>query len=532
MINYLEKFNKLPDIIKQAISSEDAMAAIAEIENTYDINLATVVMRVVVKDISILDLPKFFVFEHEMDGKRAEELAEELKEKVFYTIADYLGFEASRKAPSELEMRIKSEIKGDIKKASSSSFFFSSEDEEEVSELAKKVEGFVSKEDLNKQKEELTRQMDHRLRIILNQLTIQFSSEDMTNRFKYVISSYLRGIRNKIDTREVLKKDIENGGLGLDDILVDRALNIVDKVSKEEVKPEDVPKAPAKISVPEDRAVAEDAKTQVAGGDKDIYVNDKKNDDKDELKKELKLSGVRDMEYDFSKFAGAKDKEGEKPKIEVDVPIEKINIENDNSEEEKEDKDSAIIDLSSKEKLDTIINDAVVKPVQADGATSGKKLRLEDVFSDSEPSVSAPGNEKDQIDKINIVNVRKPSDDGGRKRMEDVKYVPKLTGPLDELKEMTLVDFRRLSHEPSVSANKISEKITFLEEESYSQRLAGIKAWRQSPVNKLYLEIGQQSINEKIGVDQVINSRRNEGSEFLSNDEFAAIMDLNKELRF
>jgi len=116
--------------------------------------------------------------------------------------------------------------------------------------------------------------------------------------------------------------------------------------------------------------------------------------------------------------------------------------------------------------------------------------------------------------------------------MDDVKYVPKLTGPVDELKELDLVNFRRLSEDPEAAAKNIEQKIGFLEEESYSQRLAGIKAWRQSPVNKLYLRVGEDSINFKKSVSDIIREQIKEGGDGLSLSEFEAIMELNKKLRF
>jgi hypothetical protein len=116
--------------------------------------------------------------------------------------------------------------------------------------------------------------------------------------------------------------------------------------------------------------------------------------------------------------------------------------------------------------------------------------------------------------------------------MDDVKYVPKLTGPVDELKELNLEDFRRLGPDAEVRTKKIQDKVSFLEQDNYSQRLDGIKAWRQSPVNKLYLSMGQDSITQNQSINAIIKARMNEGSQVLSQEEFNAIMELNKNLRF
>jgi len=121
---------------------------------------------------------------------------------------------------------------------------------------------------------------------------------------------------------------------------------------------------------------------------------------------------------------------------------------------------------------------------------------------------------------------------GGKVRIEDVKHVPRLEGPVDELKNMDLVNFRRLSRSPQEAARKIKEKIIYLEEEKYSKRIEGIRAWRTSPLNKLYLQIGQDSIAGKKSVEEILKARVTGGGEFLTTDEFEAIMALNKELRF
>lgn len=117
-------------------------------------------------------------------------------------------------------------------------------------------------------------------------------------------------------------------------------------------------------------------------------------------------------------------------------------------------------------------------------------------------------------------------------KVEDVKYVPRVMGPLDELKYLDLIGFRRLEKDPFKSADKIKSKINLLAEENYGKKLEGIKLWRLSPVNKLYLEIGRFSISENKPVDVIIEERKMAGADHLTEEEFKAIMDLNKDLRF
>jgi len=141
-----------------------------------------------------------------------------------------------------------------------------------------------------------------------------------------------------------------------------------------------------------------------------------------------------------------------------------------------------------------------------------------------------------------------PLSGGGKVRMEDVKVMPgrkifggkkadrgskpQVMSPVDELSFMELVDFRRLSSNPGGAADKIKEKIDLLEEEHYGKKAEGVKSWRQSPVNRLYLEMGAESISGKKPINVIIEERKNSGAEYLTGKEFEAIMDLNRELRF
>ena len=67
-----------------------------------------------------------------------------------------------------------------------------------------------------------------------------------------------------------------------------------------------------------------------------------------------------------------------------------------------------------------------------------------------------------------------------------------------------------------------------MEEEEYSKKIEGIKGWRVSPIHKLYLDLGQQSIIDNIGMDAVSKKRKEEGKDYLSEEEIANIK-LNNE---
>ena len=208
--------------------------------------------------------------------------------------------------------------------------------------------------------------------------------------------------------------------------------------------------------------------------------------------------GARDLDYDFSKM-NSKSSDIVENKKEVVVNDTIKNIESSKNRfnilEKKEEQSSDNID---------------------------KEVKMPDFSIKKEDSPKI----------INPPRVKEVAKAGGKIKMEDVKYVPKLMGPVDELREMDLVNFRRLSTDPRGAANKINDKIQFLESESYSQRLSGIKAWRQSPVNRMYLQAGTESMDGEGHIKDVLKSKNMNDSDFLNEEEVEAIMELNRKLRF
>jgi len=113
----------------------------------------------------------------------------------------------------------------------------------------------------------------------------------------------------------------------------------------------------------------------------------------------------------------------------------------------------------------------------------------------------------------------------------DIRYVPKLTGPVDELRALALKDFRRLSRDPHEATLKIRDKIDLLADQSFEVKSAGIKAWQDSETNRLYLAMLRSSLEGKPIMD-VIVEKEAKGEPVLSKAEFDAIMELNRKLRF
>lgn len=126
-----------------------------------------------------------------------------------------------------------------------------------------------------------------------------------------------------------------------------------------------------------------------------------------------------------------------------------------------------------------------------------------------------------------------PATPSGRPKVTDVQPSGRrLSGPVDELSRLTLTEFRRLSRDPAEAATKLSGKIAMLEEQGFEKKIAGIKAWRTSPLYQAYLALSQESMVQGVGVEEIARRKKEMGEDSLTPPELSAIMKLNAELRF
>jgi hypothetical protein len=120
----------------------------------------------------------------------------------------------------------------------------------------------------------------------------------------------------------------------------------------------------------------------------------------------------------------------------------------------------------------------------------------------------------------------------GKPQMQDVRFSRKLSGPVEELRSLSLKDFRRLSSSPQEAVKKIQGKIDLLESDGFEKKIAGIKAWRESPINKLYVLISQDAFLSGKPVAQILEEKEAAGETVLTTNDMKAIMGLNADLRF
>lgn len=492
MFDYLQKFNKLPKDLRGKVSTPVVMSMVEDLEKRYGVDLATIIMKVMIKEIAITNLARYFVNENNLDEIKAKQLVEELEEKIFVGVKDYLGI-AGVKDGARRDVKISSIMPMQKPKptlfVTGANFFFSPEDEEEIRELTKKINGEIGDKLFNGQ-------IDKKLDKIVVQVQINFGSEQLLNRFKEILKTYLRGIRDRIEIRQTLMKSFKEGGLSFDNESVDKVLAIIEDIKNLKLSPT---QPPTKIKLPED-----EISSRKPLGLKDI--------------------GVRDVDYDLSSLKNkvTDDRRQTTEKIKNGARVDELDIKHELAPLPPSLRkiESRQVGLSEKDRPKSPVL-AVHKP------------KIISVLQEKDKSAIRP----DSITKPKQtggfkIKFRSPGDSIGKKKMEDVKYIPKIMNPIDELHYMDLVNFRRLAKDPYKIITKIKEKISLLEEEKYSKRLEGIKGWRQSPVNKLYLQIGQQSISKNKPIGDIIEERKNANQDYLTSEEFKAIMDLNKSLRF
>ncbi len=261
------------------------------------------------------------------------------------------------------------------------------------------------------------------------------------------------------------------------------------------------------------------------------------------LAKELPSGPVEELEKELnaeiSEDAGLDEKEvqGEIQNILSDLPKAK-KIDNSASAEKIAEKPAEVIvkplnnQMADKQVAETksepIIEEqrpALVVPVLA---------AIEPVAAQEVPlpKVSRPK----MVNEKQVVDVKQRAQEIPRPQSVDFNPPPKqpvnLTGPIEELQSFSLDNFRRLANSPSEQSAKLLSKINILEKDSVTKKAQGIEAWRNSPIYRQYLSIGTDSLSQGKDVAAIIAQYQQNNQETLTMEEFSAISDLNKNLRF
>lgn len=118
-----------------------------------------------------------------------------------------------------------------------------------------------------------------------------------------------------------------------------------------------------------------------------------------------------------------------------------------------------------------------------------------------------------------------------KEKIRDIVAPRTLSGPVEELGAMTLADFRRMGSTPDACVAEVTERIGLLEGDSYAKRLAGIAAWRKSPLMRMYTLLLREALEGGQPLLGILEDHRASGEDVLTQAEVQALSRLNGTLR-
>lgn len=489
MFDYLQQFKRLPKELQDYVSSEEAMKSLDEIEAKHGVKLAAAVMRLMVKDLSLEKLPLFLSSEFSLNEEEAKQITKELKAGVLRKAASHLGF-----AP----------------------VITSDPAEEKINQL-------------------------------LQTNIVSFSSQELINRFRLISKTYLHGVRSKIDTRLVMQKSIDAGGLGLSTEKADQLLNSLDG---QELKIDTTKKSSALDNLIKTHTIQPEYSLANSIEERKKKMLAAKNLPAAEEKVNLPLEKAPvkslpkpDVVPNNLPFAEAEKKEKIAEPDEVAAFLKKIS---QGQTPEKEETKPTPIPTPIVAAAPALVKKVSEGQFEIKIQSAPKEVKPEINKTPTEkPVIKEPGVNFQPIPTAKLITPQQPvhnygpkiapvtaSSEQGRIRMDDVRTAPRVMGPVEELRFLDLANFRRLAPTPTEATAKIFSKIKLLEKSGYDRMTAGIAAWRQSEVNRLYLIMCRESAFKAKPILEIMEQLKAAGKNYLTIEEIDAIMLLNAKLIF
>jgi len=118
------------------------------------------------------------------------------------------------------------------------------------------------------------------------------------------------------------------------------------------------------------------------------------------------------------------------------------------------------------------------------------------------------------------------SEPAAKKVIQDIQAPPIEMGPVDEIKYMTLTDFRRLSDKPAEAAKRLKQKLTNLRDESFLLYMDAVNAYHSSPLYAGYMQAVLGSISGRRTLAAVLAGEK----EQIKLTEIEALVEMEKEL--
>ena len=370
---------------------------------------------------------------------------------------------------------------------------------------------------------------------------------EIKKRFRETVLARINDVRDAIETREELVRTPEKGGLGMPAADADRALKIIDEVMKG-VSPKPAPPAPL-IPVTLRRAPAPKPPEAVPPIPRDeVYeklaeevIGESGISLPPDIRRRLiialvaRLKDVRDSAETKDYITrpvpaggvGLQAAQAERVLALVNLRFSKITEEMERVERErtltalKREREGEERRVEIRQAGEGMARDELFAAITA----KSKKMPQAPTPSVSPPPLTSPTPPPP-------ARLAAPPAPSMRPKVLDVTPAVKLVGPVEELRAMTLADFRKLARDPKEACLKIRDKINLLQEESFEKRNAAVTAWRGSEPMRIYAELTAAALQEGKAVPVQIQERTAAGKPSLTQEEFTAIMELNRILRF
>ena len=188
-----------------------------------------------------------------------------------------------------------------------------------------------------------------------------------------------------------------------------------------------------------------------------------------------------------------------------------------------------VVDIKLKE-LSSIVEDNVIKNLD-----TALELNSSAILS---PVVEKKEEEK-KSDELKIIEKEEPKSPipetkvfGNEKSLNNNFEIKRmLVSPIDELR-LSLENFRRLAYDPKERIDKIISKVNLLGEDSFNNKILGIRSWRESEVFDLYIKVGEEGIFSNKDIGTVITEREKNNVKTLTKLEFEVVANINTQLSF
>ena len=517
MFDYLQKFNSLPKELRDKVSTPEVMRSILDMEAKYKVDLAALVMKVMVKSINVSDLINYFKEECSLSDEQAFNLNKELRDRVLILAGEHLGLKPITPVIpiTPLTPPVTPITQPIVSTSTTPTPITPITPAPLVAIIPKPLAPLVLK--------------DESIIAAIKAAGIVLPSSDLLERLEKMLSTYQKGIRNKIDTRSSLAKKVEFGGLSLSDTEIEKLFKalsgkIIEKpvssILKNETDKLEADKLESKAKL--DRIIMQ-AEAAVSSTTPDGA--------------KVALGG-----YDFKKSIEAMNKPLEK---DLNNPVEKIDLDKIAPRKEIKTKTKEIeapheLELLPLEDKELLLSAPVKKsediPLDLPVESKIEKSEIKSEIIPDEPVKEQKFSEpKEDVEQLPVnLNFKRPEPLGSasKPRIQDIKPVPRVMSPIEELQFLDLVNFRRLGVNATEIIDKIFAKIKLLERDGYDKMVQGVAAWRKSEINRLYLKIGQEAVMGGISFKDAILNRQKANKPHLSIEEIEAISKLNSRLSF